>query len=385
MKPNAKVGIFSFFSGAGFLDLGFELNGFDVVFVNEVHKPFADAYAYSRSKMNIAPPRFGINVDSVEGYLEGDRARVLSNYTSILRNEGRKIGFIGGPPCPDFSVAGKNRGQTGENGRLSRTYIDLIISQKPDFFVFENVKGLYRTKKHREFFESLKESLQAVGYRLSERLVNSLEYGAPQDRERIILFGYLPISGDDQDSLFDWSKFKKFEVMKRSRLDFEIKKVGQKKPSSEVPAELTVQYWFENNQVETHPNTNHKFTPRAGLEKFKSILEGDDTKKSYKRLSRFKFSPTVAYGNNEVHLHPVEARRISVAEALALQSLPREFELPAHMTLTNMFKTIGNGVPFKLADALAQTISSFLESKNYAGNSKQSGKKPEKTSEGLLV
>lgn len=73
-----------------------------------------------------------------------------------LKNEGRLTGFIGGPPCPDFSVAGKNKGRDGENGRLSQSYIDIILEMKPDFFLFENVKGLYRTSKHREFFDHLK-------------------------------------------------------------------------------------------------------------------------------------------------------------------------------------------------------------------------------------
>jgi site-specific DNA-cytosine methylase len=50
---------------------------------------------------------------------------------------------------------------------------------------------------------------------------------------------------------------------------------------------------------------------------FKVIDEGDDLKKSYKRLHRWRYSPTAAYGNNEVHLHPYKARRISAAEALA--------------------------------------------------------------------
>lgn len=54
-------------------------------------------------------------------------------------------------------------------------------------------------------------------------------------------------------------------------------------------------------------------------------------------------------------------RRISVAEALAIQSLPASFVLPETMSLTNMFKTIGNGVPYLASKALAQTILEFLE------------------------
>ena len=93
---------------------------------------------------------------------------------------------------------------------------------------------------------------------------------------------------------------------------------------------------------------------------FSVIDEGDDLKKSYKRLHRWRYSPTAAYGNNEVHLHPYKARRISAAEALAIQSLPKDFVIPENTTLTDMFKTIGNGVPYLAARGLAQTIFDFI-------------------------
>jgi DNA (cytosine-5)-methyltransferase 1 len=128
-----------------------------------------------------------------------------------------------------------------------------------------------------------------------------------------------------------------------------------------VPLDLTVQYWFDKNDVEAHPNQIDCFTPRNGLSKFLKISEGDVSRKSSKRLHRWRYSPTAAYGNNEVHLHPYKARRISVAEALAIQSMPKEFELPPAMTLSNKFKTVGNGVPFKLGSHIARAIKQFLQ------------------------
>ena len=124
--------------------------------------------------------------------------------------------------------------------------------------------------------------------------------------------------------------------------------------------ELTVEYWFRKNDVLNHPNSQHHFQPRAGITRFAAVEEGDVSKKSYKRLHRWRYSPTACYGNNEVHLHPYKIRRISVAEALAIQSLPKEFVLPDNMTLTNMFKTIGNGVPYLAAKGIANTIWDFL-------------------------
>lgn len=121
-----------------------------------------------------------------------------------------------------------------------------------------------------------------------------------------------------------------------------------------------MQYWFKKNDVENHQNSDDYFIPHA-IECFLSIAEGDVSKKSFKRLHRWRYSPTVAYGNNEVHLHPYKLRRLSVAEALALQSLPKEFEIPQSLSKSEMFKTIGNGVPFLLANGIAKSIRDFLE------------------------
>ena len=370
---NKKIGLFSFFTGAGFLDLGFEHAGFETAFVNEFHKPFSDIYTSSRKKLKIPPPIFGNNVGSIEQYLKTLHLNFLKDDINTARKNYDLIGFVGGPPCPDFSVAGKNKGEHGENGRLSGSYIELINKLNPDFFLFENVKGLYRTKLHREFFENLKIKLISNGYYLTEKLINALEYGAPQYRERIILIGFkrnilsdlgFKINGSPIIKNFNWESHIKYDLKKLFALNWpqaEPFKIDSVKPMpKEIPVELTTEYWFKKNDVYNHPNSEHYFTPRAGLPKFLEIPEGDDSKKSYKRLHRWRYSPTAAYGNNEVHLHPYKARRISVAEALAIQSLPKEFSISDDISLSNMFKTVGNGVPYLAATGLAKTILDFL-------------------------
>ena len=360
--------IFSFFSGAGFLDLGFEDQGFEIAYVNEFHEPFLSAYQHSRNVMKISPPRFGYDYRTIEDLATCD----LKNGIDAVRAEGRLVGFIGGPPCPDFSVGGKNRGKEGENGRLSQVYIDLVCQSKPDFFLFENVKGLYRTKKHREFFEKLKVKLKGSGYCLHERLINAIEYGAPQDRDRIILIGF---KSSKLSKTFVWGNR---AFPERSAFDFDWPTTAPYKegsvfdPPNTIPLELTVQHWFDKNDVTNHPNSKHCFIPRAGLARFISVEEGDDSKKSYKRLHRWRYSPTAAYGNNEVHVHPYEPRRINVAEALAIQSMPSSFELPSAMTLSNMFKTVGNGVPYLAGVGLAASILKHLGIENASNSSKLS-------------
>lgn len=354
--------VFSFFSGAGFLDLGFEQSGFEVVFVNEISKPFISAYQHSRNVMRIPLPKYGCHEESIDEFLHDDCENMLRESIGKEKKSGKLVGFIGGPPCPDFSVGGKNKGKDGENGKLSKSYIDCIKKFHPDWFVFENVKGLWRTKKHREFYDGLKAELLAEGYILQDKLINSLEYGVPQDRDRIILFGCKVEIAKGRDN-FSWESHMKHSKEKVFSYDWPDRAPFDGKPilPAGVPEELTVQHWFDKNDVSNHPNSKAHFTPRAGLAKFLVIDEGDTSKKSYKRLHRYRYSPTAAYGNNEVHLHPFKARRLSAAEALSVQSLPKNFELPSTMTLSAMFKTIGNGVPYLFAYGIASTIKDYLE------------------------
>ncbi|MDH5921824.1 DNA cytosine methyltransferase [Vibrio splendidus] len=371
MSAQKKPIIFSFFSGSGFLDLGFEKSGFDVRFINEFHKPFLEAYQYSRKMMELPEPKYGHFLGSIEDFVTGDRAQELTDHVEDAKADSL-VGFIGGPPCPDFSVAGKNKGSEGENGKLSRVYIDAIIQNKPDFFLFENVKGLWRTVKHRAFYDEMKQRLVKEGYILTDRLTNCIEYGVPQDRDRILLFGIHKSRAGDINSTelevqFNWEeeiKFDKDIVLDKSMWPTQssYKENSKRKlPTSlENYRELTVEHWFKANDVSKHSNAKHHFKPYS--ERFKTVLEGDDSKKSFKRLHRYRYSPTAAYGNNEVHLHPYKSRRLSAAEALAVQSLPKEFCFPPTMTLSDMFKTIGNGVPYLAAEGLAKTINTYLKS-----------------------
>ncbi|MEG2361498.1 MAG: DNA cytosine methyltransferase [Christensenella sp.] len=367
-----KLKIFSFFSGSGFLDLGFEMAGYAVDLVNEFSSAFINAYKYSRNGMHLPTPKYGYYNIDVNEFLTV-RSDDLRRCISDARQDNSLVGFIGGPPCPDFSVAGKQRGRNGDNGKLSQSYIDLIIAQQPDFFLFENVKGLWRTAKHRAYYDELKALLSEAGYYMTDRLTNSLEFGAPQDRDRILLFGLHKrlVNPNNSNPLhcFEWEKYMKYvldDVKGKpwsAAEPFVAESQTQCPPN--IPVELTVQYWFDKNDVENHPNAVDCFVPRSGLQRMLTVDEGDDSKKSYKRLHRWRYSPTVAYGNNEVHLHPYKPRRLTVAEALSLQSLPKDFVLPPDMSLTDKFKTTGNGVPFLLANGIAKTIADFLRGGTY--------------------
>lgn len=90
-----KIKIFSFFSGAGFLDLGFEREKFEIVFVNEYNDNFLSAYKFARNNMHIKAPKFGYFCDDINCLLKGKSKNWLTEKVALEKEEGL-VGFIGG-------------------------------------------------------------------------------------------------------------------------------------------------------------------------------------------------------------------------------------------------------------------------------------------------
>ena len=280
------------------------------------------------------------------------------------------FGIIGGPPCPDFSNAGLHRGKDGDNGKLSQIFIDRIRDLHPDFFIFENVPGLLRTHRHRDFFNDLVKTLRynQPKYACDWHTLNALDYGVPQDRKRVFLVGittelftriFERYPFIDEGNWFPWPKPKYADAIHAYNWPTIHDQEGIPVKPKGIPLELTVGYYLNGkNPPQNQPNGNEVFV--AHSPRFKETKEGAVDHKSFKRLHRWRYSPTAAYGNNEVHLHPWEPRRLTVREALRIQSVPDEYVLPPDMTLSAKFKLITNGVPVKLANAVAESLMSFL-------------------------
>ena len=296
----AEVSIFSFFAGCGILDLAFERSGYDIVFVNEFSEEFINGYQFARKKLNLSEPIYGYRNDTAEKFSYRKDKQHLLELMEMERRKGKLVGFIGGPPCPDFSVGGKNAGENGENGRLTRVYFDLICRCKPDFFVFENVKGLIKTEKHRSFYNEMKLKAKEYRYIIADNLLNAIEYGVPQYRERIIMVGIrddlvtgLSVLITPQNQLeFNWNQNKLYQIEYIKDVEWptmdQFVENGELERKDNIPLELTVEYWFERNHVFNHPNGQDVFCVRKGFDKINTIREGDTRGKSFKRLHRWR-------------------------------------------------------------------------------------------------
>jgi DNA (cytosine-5)-methyltransferase 1 len=382
-----ELPILSFFTGLGLLDLGFHTAGFESVWHNEVSAEFIKGFNYGMASSGVS---------GVGSVIQNSQSIVDIGPNQILREAfgaaGKPdvLGMIGGPPCPDFSVGGKNRGHEGDRGRLSQVYVSRILEIRPTFFVFENVPGLLRTAKHREFLKQLLIQLSAF-YRLDLQVVNALEYGVPQDRERLIIVGLNTkwlrrhnrklIKNAPADLLVErarprrarggltdvadhWMPWDRFRTYADAKLKYDWPDTNRfgSNPTRPVglPEDLMVGPLIcDQHRLALLPNGTEGFVPYSS--RFVSVAEGDVSKKCFKRLHRWRFSPAAAYGNNEVHLHPTEPRRLTVREAMQIQTVPENFALPQEMTLTRKFKTIGNAVPVRLAEAVARSLKEVIE------------------------
>ena len=109
------------------------------------------------------------------------------------------------------------------------------------------------------------------------------------------------------------------------------------------------------------PNADEYFNLLGDIERFNLIQEGETNRPSFKRLHRYKYSPTACYGNNEVHLHPYQHRRLSVRETLRIQGVDDSYVLKTPNLLSKKFKMIGNGVPVPLAKAVGETLKEIID------------------------
>lgn len=360
-KLPEEVPVLSFFTGAGLLDIGFEEAGFNVIWRNEYDLAIADGFDYAMGGVGPSVKQSAIN----------SRSSVLElGPNQIARESFGKgkppavFGVIGGPPCPDFSVGGKNRGETGDHGRLTEVFVDRIVELQPTFFVLENVRGLFRTHKHRLFLERMEAKLRKH-YSISVKVLNALEYGVPQDRERVFLVGFKRkwikvhhgVLASNEDQWFTWPK-PPYENAKTIYTWPSLGDTEGPNPPAGTPVELMVGPVILDPVVPRLPNGREGFRPKSP--RFSSLIEGDVSRKSFKKLHRWRYSPTAAYGNNEVHVHPTQPRRLTVREAMRIQTIPDWYCLPPEMSLSKKFKAIGNGVPVRLAAELAKQIGAHL-------------------------
>lgn len=145
-------------------------------------------------------------------------------YNDIINLNGKKYKnkldlLVGGSPCQSFSIVGKRRGLNDTRGTLFYEFARVLKESKPKVFIFENVKGLINHDGGNTF-EIIKSTFSELGYNYYYQILNSKNYGIPQNRERLFVVGFrdiktkfnfpspIPLEYSMQDFLEDYTESK---------------------------------------------------------------------------------------------------------------------------------------------------------------------------------
>ena len=263
----------SLFAGAGGLDLGFMKQGFNCILANDIEK-------YSEDTFKKNWPKIPFIRDDIRNISSADVLDKTGNvYPDII---------LGGPPCQGFSVMGDKTTSDIRN-TLFLNYVKLVNELKPSCFLFENVKGI-KTMYNGRFFEEVVNAFSAVGYNIFYRLINSADYGVPQNRERVFIFG--------TRLSFNWS----FPVPSNKS----VKNIKAYNNVGDAIKDLEC----AGNEIPNHLALNHndivvdryRLIPEGGKlpppDKLPSRIRRKNFGNTYVRLHRYKKSTTLVPGNN---------------------------------------------------------------------------------------
>lgn len=98
--------------------------------------------------------------------------------------------LVGGSPCQDFSIAGQRAGEDGERGNLIWQFYRVVSEARPNVFVYENVKGFLSINGGKSY-QRFTDALRGLGYHCHAEILNTKDYGIPQNRERVYITGFL--------------------------------------------------------------------------------------------------------------------------------------------------------------------------------------------------
>jgi len=333
-----EIKLVSLFSGAGGLDLGFNINPFKLMACVEIEEIFCETLRINKGRY--LP-------EDIDIYNED-----IKEFTPPETWEDADF-IIGGPPCQAFSAAarrlGGNPGLKGETGGLFENFCYIVDQAKPKGFLFENVKGLLYSNRE-EAWNLVQKSFSKLGYNLFYRVLDTASYGVPQRRERVILIGVreeeeiefkfpMPTHGTfspkEKPYVTTWDAIGDIQDPDEPYHEYDGK-YGHL--LSEIPEGMNYSYFTEK--------MNHPDPVFAWRSKFHDFLYKIHRDKPVRTLQAQpgKFSGPFHWKN----------RKLTIEELKRLQTFPDDYELAGGRG--KKIEQIGNSVPPKFAEIMAKAV-----------------------------
>ena len=321
--------IASFFSGAGGLDLGFTNAGFELAYANDNWKGCWGTFEKNH----------GIIID---------KRSIIDIKPEEIPDV---IGFVGGPPCQSWSLAGAMKGINDPRGKLFWNYIELIEKKQPLFFLAENVPGILSPKHKPEFMKIIKKFWD-IGYIVSFMLMDVRYYGIPQERKRVIVVGY----HRKLRKKFEFPKGKeKWITLRESIWDLPPAKPASEKNKTNGKLEIPNHEYMNGGFSTIYMSRNRV---RGWEEQSFTIQAGGRHAPIHPQAPKMKFieKNKKEFVKGKEHLY----KRLSVRECARIQTFPDNF-IFYYDNVADGYKMVGNAVPIKLAEYLAKKIMQDLK------------------------
>ncbi len=334
------------FSGAGGMSLGAEACGISVRYAVEMDSAATQTFSANHAKTTL----FSSDIRKVKA----------SHFTNLNRSE--PLVVFGGPPCQGFSTSNQtNRTIDNDNNWLFREYLRIVREVRPDWVVFENVKGLVETQGG-FFLDAVLNGFKKLGYTTTTFVLNSADFGVPQKRNRLFIVGSLHGQAVSEPK----HKVKRHRTVREAIEDLPNLENGDTPDTANYSSIATATYARTlRNKLSSCWNNLVTLNAPHVIERYSHIPQGGnwenipiqlmknyaDTSRChtgiYKRLKEDE--PSVVLGNfrKNMLIHPWKNRGLSVREAARLQSFPDNFKFYGSIGFQQ--QQVGNAVPPLLA------------------------------------
>jgi len=342
------------FSGAGGMSLGAEWSGITVKIAVDCDIHAASTYKQNHQKANV---------------LTCDIKQVKNLKPRSERSKDDRLVLFGGPPCQGFSTSNqRTRSKSNPQNWLFQHYLRIVGETRPDWVVFENVKGILETESA-FFFQSVLNRLSNLGYTTSHWVLNAADFGVPQRRWRLFVIASL----HGKEIPKPQPTVRCPLTVEEAIMDLPILRNGAAKDILQYRTGPISQYakFLRGNLSEC---ANHLVTNNNEnvLSRYRHIPKGGNWKSIPRRLmknyadpthchtgiyKRLKLNePSIVIGNfrKNMLIHPTQNRGLSVREAARLQSFPDNFKFVGSIGFQQ--QQVGNAVPPLMAKAVFEAI-----------------------------
>jgi len=330
--------VIGLFSGCGGMDLGFIKAGAEVVWANDIDSDAVNTYKRNIGEHIVCKDIYDVDVNEVP------------NNADII---------VGGFPCLGFTVAkGKSRNINDKVNFLYKEYIRILESKLTKYFVIENVMGMKSGKDFNNFFENMIKEFEAVGkdsettnfkgYKVKHSVLKASDYGVPQNRKRVIVYG---VRGDIEDEP-NFPNATHMDKTKDKSLECGLHYKTLKDAISDLPLEF-------DESIPNHIGNTHKVKINAYV--------------GNRQLDWDKPSPTITgrgsrTGGAVIHPHPNLHRRLTVREVARIQTFGDDFIFEGSKGA--QYAHIGNAVPPIMAFHIAKEFKKVIDKEEVKFNSK---------------